>query len=123
MSKKTISLEKFESAPKVIYMVQINLGGLVHDKVYELRLKYADKKEIEYWDRSGNIWFSFGTSNYNSRLKRKIVTLNEIYKSYGLWQFITDDKEKAKLFHKGAIASLEFMNDTWLKYYNKNTKR
>ena len=39
--------------PKHLYMIVMNIGGSLHDKVYKLTLK-DDGLSNDYWDKSGN---------------------------------------------------------------------
>lgn len=116
---KTISLKNAKNAPKTIYMVFINMGGLVHDKVHTLRLKPSDEG-LHYWDSTGN--YDIVISKDHSYNTLPSVKLDEVIKCNCVWKFVSDKKENAELFLKGATASLAFMGYTWINSYSKTKK-
>jgi hypothetical protein len=89
-----------------LYLVTINLGGWIHDKIYTLRrCKSEWDKGYDYWDPTGNHGFM-------SENKRKLGPRKE----GGEWQFLFEKKEDAKLFLDGALAARDFMVKTWCQY-------
>ena len=94
-------------------MVIINLGGLLHDKVYRL-MKKEDSGWYDapaYYDKSGN--YGFEHTNVQLGLNKK-----QCY-----WIFVAKTKEEAQQFLDGAVAIIDFMNETWFSYYLKKEKR
>lgn len=88
-----------------LYMVTINLGGWVHDRIYTLnRRKSEYGEDYDYWDRGGNIGFMADD-------KRKLGPRKED----GIWQFLFDNKKDAQTFLDGALAARNFMVKTWCK--------
>ncbi len=76
-TKKSELLELYESGHKTLYMVVINLGGFVHEKVYVLN---ATRDHCGYWDKNGE--HGFYIDDVDDPATRKILGLN---KSYGCW--------------------------------------
>ena len=104
---KKITLKNWDKAPKKIYCVQFNIGGLLHDKVYVL-YKKEGLMNGHYFCLGGNISCDVKDN--------KGITMDSVNRG-NVWQYITEDEEKAKLFLLGAKSTLHFMNNQWLKYY------
>lgn len=110
---KEINKANLDKAPKILYMVKFNLG-MLNNKIYKL----SYKRDGEWWDDSGNHDFGIKLDE-NSFYNRKVIRLNKVFKDRCVWKFVTDDKNKAELFFNGAKTSLKFINETWLRYYEK----
>lgn len=86
-----------------LYLVTINMGGFVHNKVYTLTRRESEYSNgYDYWDRSQNYGFNVDD-------KRKLGP----YKTDGCWQFLFDSKQEAQTFLDGALAAKDFMAKTW----------
>lgn len=103
-----ITAKNYKAAPKKIFMVQFNMGGFLHDKVYILAKKAGYGDEFYYYNRSGNI-------SVDVKINKPIY-LDKLNKG-NVWQYVTESEEKAGLFLLGAKTVFDFMDDTWLKYY------
>ena len=109
---KTINRKNYRQAPKVLYKVIINMGGLAHKKIYK-----CDQCE------EGNIWVSKnGEEDIRLRVNQydygcKSIPLNKVIKKDGYWNFISDSEETAQTFALGAHSVLAFMNDMWFCHY------
>lgn len=103
---KTVSLKNYKKSPKTLYSVVINMGGLVHKKVYEL-YKGENSHYPSYYDKEGNEGFSFG---FNDEQSFKIG-LNK--KSSGYWFYLSDSKQDAQNFLDGAKSVVDFMGQLW----------
>jgi hypothetical protein len=85
--------------PPKLYCVIMNLGKLIHKKVYTLEVG-----EAGYWSRGGNVGFGFDEGwKYGLNNNR------------GYHMFLTVDKTEAETFLAGALALYGFMKERWFK--------
>lgn len=101
VNKMTTNLRKlYDKNHKVIYAVLINVGGLLHNKVYTCKLN-----DFGYWDRSSGEGFS------ECELEKYKLGPN---KFGAIAYFIFLSKEEATTFLNGGKAVLAFMKENWL---------
>lgn len=86
--------------PSKIYMVQWNMGGFIHDKVYILTL---DEDGESYYDKSGN--FGGATPEDLKRYLNKEVDV----RNSGCYQFYTSSLDIARAVLLGAKTTKEFL--------------
>lgn len=85
---------------KKLYLVIINMGGYVHEKIYVLTRRNNEFFDecYDYWDRSENYGFM---GDDNRKLGPK--------KHDGYWEFLFEDKKEAQTFLDGAMAAKQFL--------------
>jgi len=94
---------KITSKYKTLYLIIINQGGFVHDKLYILN-KDNKSSYPGYWDKTGNYGFILDDLDGQS----EYFGLN---KNDGCWEFIASNKKEAETFLAGALAAKEFIKN------------
>lgn len=91
-----------KTLPNKIYMIQWNMGGFIHDKVYELELS-KDRIYPTYWDKSGNFG-GITKRDLRGYLDKRVDTRNG-----GCYQFYTSSLDTARAVLLGAKTTKEFL--------------
>ena len=101
---------KITNKYKTLYLIIINQGGFVHDKLYILN-KDNKSSYPGYWDKTGNYGFILDDLDQTYNLTNGQSEYFGLNKNDGYWEFITHDKKEAETFLAGALAAKEFIKN------------